>query len=219
MLKHTRSSICLIFFVTALLSGTAMAQDHKEAFTSAQTLFEQGLNGSKKDNERAAEQFKTLSEQERGNPLYRAYYGSAITVKSRDAFFPWSKLKLGEQGLDVIDNALKMVAPEHDTIMIKGVPISIGTKLVAVSTFLKMPDKYFHRFAAGKSLLKEAMNSRAFAAAPAHIKAAFHIQAAAVAQTDKRNAEEISQLKQALELDPEDKAAAMVHARLKELGQ
>jgi len=219
MLNHRISSLCMSFLVTAALFGTAMAQESAEVFTATQSLFEQGLQGSRKDNERAAEQFKALSEQEQGNPLYLAYYGSAITIKSRDAFMPWNKLKLGEQGLDVIDKALKMVAPEHDTAMIKGTPISVGTKLVAVSTFLKMPDKYFHRHAAGKTLLTETMNSRAFATAPAHIRSAFHIQAAAVARSDKQNAEEIRQLKRALELDPRGKAATMVHARLKELGQ
>jgi hypothetical protein len=208
-----------MMFVTVALFGTAMAQNRTESFTAAQTLFEQGLQGSKKDNEQAVEQFKTLSEKERGNPLYLAYYGSAVTIKSRDAFFPWNKLKLGEQGLDVIDRALKMVTPEHDSAIINGVPVSIGTKLVAVSTFLKMPDKYFHRFAAGKSLLTETMSSRTFTASPAHIRSAFHIQAAAAAQTDKQNAEEIRQLKRALELDPQGKEAATVHARLKELGQ
>ena len=219
MLKISITSICLMFFLTAPLSGLVMAQDRTEAFSIAQALFEQGLLGSKKDNEQAAEQFKALSDQEHSNPLFLAYYGSATTVKSRDAFFPWSKLKLGEQGLDIIDKALKMVTPEHDTTMIKGVPVSVGTRLVAVSTFLQMPDKYFHRFAAGKSLLTETMNSRAFAAAPAHIKAAFHVQAATVARTDKQSSEEIRQLKQALELDPKGKAAPTVQARLKELGQ
>lgn len=219
MLKRTLSSLWLMFFVTTILSATVAAQNRTEAFAAARTLFEQGLLGSKKDNEQAAELFKALSDQEHGNPLYLAYYGSATTVKSRDAFFPWSKLKLGEQGLDIIDKALKMVTAEHDTTMIKGVPVSVGTRLVAVSTFLQMPDKYFHRFVAGKSLLTETMNSRAFAAAPAHIKAAFHVQAATVARTDKQSTEEIRQLKQALELDPKGKAAPAVHARLKELGQ
>ncbi|MEI6208259.1 MAG: hypothetical protein WCP20_15875 [Desulfuromonadales bacterium] len=219
MLKRTLLSRSLMFFVTVALSGTAMAQDHTEVFTAAQALFDRGLNGSKKDNKLAAEKFKMLSEQEHGNPLYLAYYGSAITIKSRDAFLPWNKLKLGEQGLDVIDKALKMVTPEHDTTMIQGVPVSIGTKLVAISTFLKMPDKYFHRFAVGKSLLTETMNSRAFVAAPTHIRSEFHIQAAAAAQTDKQSAEEIRQLKRALELDPLGQVSATVHARLKELGQ
>lgn len=219
MKKQFVTSVCAVFLVVVVSLGSAVALDRTEAFVAAQSLFEQGLLGSKKDNEQAAEQFKALSEQEPANPLYLAYFGSAITVKSRDAFFPWTKLKLGDQGVDVIDKALKMVTPEHDTAMITGVPISIGTKLVAVSTFLKLPDKYFHRFAAGKNLLAETMNSRAFAASPAHIRSAFHIQAAAAAQTDKQSAEEIRQLKRALELDPQSKTAATVHARLKELGQ
>jgi hypothetical protein len=219
MLKKIIFMLCLVILFSVPVQSQAAVQDHSEAFVAAQKSFELGLQGSKKDNEEATEKFKVLAEQESSNPIYLAYYGSAITVKSRDAFFPWTKLKLGEQGLDVIDKALKMVRPEHDTAMLKGVAISLGTKLVAVSTFLSMPDNYFHRFTAGKNILAETMKSPVFLTAPTHIQAAFHLKAAVVAQKDLHSTEEIRQLKRALELDPQGKEAGAVQARLKELGK
>lgn len=218
MRNVTAKTVCIGFLITLAVYGLVLAQDHLEAFITAQNRFEQGLRGSKSDNERAAEQFKALTEQEPGSPLFLAYYGSTFTIKSRDAYMPWNKLKLGEQGLDIIDKALRMLGPEHDKAMMRSVPVSLETKLVAVSTFLKVPDKYFHRYDAGRSLLTETMKSRLFQVAPPQIQARFHFQAAAVAQKEQKNAEEARQLKRVLELDPQGKEADAARARLKELG-
>ncbi|ABQ26615.1 hypothetical protein [Geotalea uraniireducens] len=218
MRNISMKTVCIGFLITLAVNGLVLAQDHLEEFVTAQNRFEHGLRGSKSDNERAAEQFKSLSEQEQGNPLFLAYYGSTFTIRSRDAFMPWNKLKLGEQGLDIIDKALRMLAPEHDKVMMRGVPVSLETRLVAVSTFLKVPDKYFHRFDAGRSLLTETMKSRLFQVAPPQIQARFHFQAASVAQKEQKNAEEACQLKRVLELDPQGRDADAARARLKELG-
>jgi hypothetical protein len=206
------------FILTMLVSGAAWAQDHLQAFIVAQRSFEQGLAGSEKDNERAAEQFRTLSEQEPGNPFYLAYYGSTFTIMGRDAYLPWKKLKLGEKGLDMIDKALRMLDPAHDSAMLLGVPLSMGTRLVAISTFIKVPDKIFHRYDAGKKLLSDTMKSRLFSAIPPHVQADFHTQAAYVARKDQQGAEEARHLRRILELEQKGKMADAARARLVELG-
>jgi hypothetical protein len=207
-----------MIFVTVALFGSAIAQESTEAYITAQNLFEHGLRGSKKDNEKAAEQFRLLSEREQGNPLYLAYYGSTYTLKSRDAFFPWNKLKLGDQGLDLVDKALKMIATEHDRILLRGVPLSLETRLVAASTFLMVPDNHFHRFTAGKNLIFEVMKSPMFLTAIPQIQARFHFKAAFIAQKEHLPAEEIRHLKQTVELDPQGWDAQAARTRMKELG-
>lgn len=196
----------------------AMAQNSEDAFVKAQTAFERGQRGSESDNEAASEQFKRLSETEADNPLFLAYYGSTITIKARDAWLPWKKLKLGEEGLDLIDKALRHLTPEHDKIFLRKTPLSIETRLVAIGTFLQMPDKYFHRYDNGKALLAETMNSPVFTQSTPQIQASFHYQAALVAQREGRKADEVAQLKQMLALDPQGIDANAAHARLKELG-
>lgn len=196
----------------------AAAQPGEDAFVQAQASFERGLRGSESDNEAAAEQFKRLSETDTGNPLYLAYYGSTFAVKARDAWLPWKKLKLGEQGLDLIDKALKRLTPEHNQMALRKVPVGIETRLVAVNTFFQMPDRFFHRYESGKALLAETMKSPAFAQSPPRIQARFYAQSASVAQKEGRKADETMQLKRVLELDPQSSDVAQLQARLKELG-
>ena len=201
----------------AILTGLAQAEDHTQAFIDAQALFERGLRGSEKDNEAASERFKTLTEQEPGNPLFLAYYGSTYTLMARDALMPWKKLKLGEQGLELIDKALRQLTAEHDHLLFRGVPVSIETRLVAINTFLKVPDLFFHRFEAGRALLAKTMASPVFASAGAPIQARYHFQAAAIAEAQKKRDEERDHLKRVLELDPASADAPAARARLKEV--
>jgi tetratricopeptide (TPR) repeat protein len=195
------------------------AEDKPQQFLEAQSLFERGLRGSEKDNEQAAEKFRALTEQAPDNPLYLAYYGSTFTLKARDAYLPWNKLKLGEQGLDLIDKSLKKLGPEHDRQLLRSVPLSIETRLVAVNTFLKVPDQFFHRYDRGRSLLTQTMNGEVFAASPAAIQARFYFQTAFVAQKEGKKQEEISLLRRVAELDPNSLDVPAAAARLKELGQ
>lgn len=222
MSSLSRIAKTLLLCVTLSLGvGTSIAQDSQEnvtAFLSAQEQFEKGLRGTKSDNEKAAEQFEKLVAESPNNPLFLAYYGSTFTIKANHAFLPWQRLKLGDKGLDMIDKALKQLTPEHETTLVRGVPLSVETRLVAINTFLEVPDVFFHRYEPGKQLLQETMASPAFANAPPIIQARFHYQAAFVAQKSKDKTAEVQALKKTLELDPQGKDAPAAQARLKELG-
>ena len=204
--------------VFSLAASTAVAEDGSQAFIDAQAQFERGLRGSEKDNEAASEKFKLLTERYPGQPLYVAYYGSTFTLMARDALMPWKKMKLGEQGLELIDKALKQLGPKHDLMQLRSVPVSIETRLVAINTFLKVPDLFFHRFEAGGALLAKTMASPVFGTAGAPIQARYHFQAAAVAGVRKKRDEERDHLKKVLELDPLSADAPAAQTRLKELG-
>jgi tetratricopeptide (TPR) repeat protein len=203
----------------ALVSPTPAGADSSAQFAQAQALFERGLRGSEKDNAEAAEKFRALTEQEPDNPLYLAYYGSTFTLKARDALLPWKKLALGEEGLDLIDKALGKLGPRHDSARVRNVPLSIETRLVAVNTFFKVPDQFFHRYDRGRSLLTRTMDSEVFAASPAVIRARYYFQAAYAAQIDGRKQDEIAFLTRVAELDPDSLDAPAAAKRLKELGQ
>ena len=91
---------------------------------------------------------------------------------------PWDKMKYSEQGLDHIDRALATLKPDHDRQLVRGVPVSLETRFVAASTFVKLPDGIFHRRAAGQKLLDELLRNPALAAAPEAFRSAVQRTAA-----------------------------------------
>jgi tetratricopeptide (TPR) repeat protein len=209
--------------VAPLFTTSAIAHaagDTSDRFISAQTQFESGMRGSEKDNSQAAEKFKELTESEPDNPLYLAYYGATFAIKADNAFLPWRKLKLGETGLDWIDKALRKLEPQHDTQLVRGgVPLSIETRLVAITTGFQMPDQFFHRFDRSRALLDQTMKSEVFAKSPPAIQARYWFQAAVAAKKEKKNAEELAALKRVAELDQNSLDVPAAQKRLKELGQ
>lgn len=220
MYKSTNRAwwLALGLLIALAVSTPLLARDYTDAFVKAQGVFERGLRGSKDDNENAAAQFKRLTEQEPGNPLFMAYYGATSAIKAQDAWMPWTKIKFVDQGLELVDKALKQLTPEHDKARMRKVPVSMETRLVAINTFFKVPNEHFHRYDAGNSLLAETMKSPLFAASPPQLQARFHFQAAFVAQTEGKRGDEANLLKRVLELDPESADAPAARARLKELG-
>ena len=135
---------------------------------------------------------RVLCEADPATPLYLAYYGSSFAIKGRDALLPWRKMKLGETGLDLIDKGLRKLKPEHDRQVVRGIPLSLETRLVAVNTFFQVPDMFFHRYDRARTLLEQTRNSELFASAPPSIRARYSYQAAFAAHKEGRKQEEIA---------------------------
>lgn len=166
--------------IAAFALGDAAAQppDAPEApFNEAATVFQRAAAGEKGDVDRAIAAFEALVRAEPRNPVYAAYLGSALSMRARDAWMPWNKLRYTEQGLDHIDRALESLKPEHDKLLLRGVPASVETRLVAARTFVKLPDPIFHRRTAGKKLLTDLLKHPALASAPAAFRASVQLAA------------------------------------------
>ena len=162
-----------VLLLSVLLAvGAAAAQSPDAPFTGAANTFRQARDGQESRIEPAIAAFEALARAEPAQPLYAAYLGSAITLKAREAWMPWSKMKYSEQGLDHIDRALGTLKPEHDRQSMRGVPVGLETRFVAASTFVKLPDGIFHRRAAGLKLLEQVQRHPAFAAAPESFRSA-----------------------------------------------
>ena len=198
-------------FATALPADTTPAD-----FLTAQTQFDLGFAGDDAALDKAYALFEKLLTEQPGHPLYLAYLGSAMTLKSRAAWMPWNKLKYVEQGLHFIDKGLAQLKPEHDHALLRDVPVSIETRLVAISTFLGIPG-FFNRFDSAKELLQSTLAAPAFAAAPPTVQASVYLQAAQAARQDKKPAEERGFLDKVLALAPLSEFALSAQQRLKEL--
>ena len=162
--------------ISALLAiGSAAAQSpapRDAAFIDASKTFMQARDGQDGRIEPAIDAFESLAKAEPAQPLYAAYLGSAISLKAREAWMPWSKMKYAEQGLDHIDRALATLKPDHDRQLMRGVPVALETRLVAANTFIKLPDGFCHRRAAGLKLLDEVQRHPAFPATPEPFRSA-----------------------------------------------
>jgi hypothetical protein len=181
--------------------------------------FQRARKGDAREVERAVSAFERLAQAEPQQPLYSAYLGSAISMKSRDAWMPWNKIKYAEQGLARIDQALAALKPEDDARTVRGVPVGIETRFVAASTFLKVPDEIFHRRAQGEKLIAALPGQPAFAQTPAGLRAAIHLKAAEIARERGRAGDEAAQLKGVLAASQTGPEAEQASARLKELGR
>jgi hypothetical protein len=201
----------------SLLGPSAVrAEDMAGVFAEARSALERGRAGDAAAGARASELFQKLSESNPENPLYLAYWGSSWTLRGRNAWAPWNKMKLTEGGLDKIDRALAMLSPAHDQAMMRGVPVSVETRLVAASTFLALPS-LFHRFEDGKAVVAAALVSPAFERSPAPVRAQLKNQASLVARKEKRDADEAESLRSVLALQADGPVAEQARVRLREL--
>jgi len=215
----------LILALGFVLSGRA-AQPDQVLSSTAESKFARALEflrsaraGEKNAVEPAIAALEDLARGAPQQPVYAAHLGSALTLKGRDAWMPWSKIRYVEQGTDRIDAALAALKPEHDHELLRGVPASVETRFVAASTFIKIPDAIFHRRAEGKRLIAGLLRNPALSVATPGFRAAVHLAAADLARDEARKEDEADQLRQSLALAASGADADRARARLLELGQ
>ncbi|MCE3261428.1 MAG: hypothetical protein K0R43_507 [Pseudoduganella sp.] len=214
-MKHTILSLAISLACCGAMAAPAV---DGSAFATARQQFIAGSGGDASARDASIEAFEKLSTSQPGNPVYLAYQGAGFTLRGRDAMMPWDKLKFTEKGADMIEKALSLLAPEHDTLLLNGTPASIETRLVAANTLLALPD-FMNRRTGGKRALQAALDSPALAQAPAPVRANLLSTAARIAADEKRSADEINYLRQAVATQASTPAVAKAAARLKELGQ
>ena len=200
-----------------VLGVAAFAQSQEAQFLEAYRIFQSARNGDKSQVGPAIAAFEALARGEPQQPLYAAYLGAAATMRGRDAWMPWNKVKYTEQGLDSIDAALAALKPEHDRQRLRGVPAGMEAQLVAASTFLDLPDAIFHRRPAARKLIEGLLRHSEFATTPAEFRVAVHVEAAKAARGEGQAAEERAHLERVLSLATSGREADSARARLMEL--
>ena len=161
----------LLTLILALGAALPLHAAPEAQFSQAFGLFQQARSGQENRIEPAIAAFDALAKAEPAHPVFAAYLGSAISLKARAAWMPWNKMKFSEEGLDHVDRALASLKPEHDRLLLRGVPLSLETRLVAANLFLALPDGIFHRRASGRKLLDAMLKDPALASAPEPFRA------------------------------------------------
>lgn len=214
------SRIPLLFALALFLSLNSLvfAQSEEEDFMRAFNSFESSLNGNKKETSNAIDQFEALVKQHPDNPLYLAYLGSAHTLKARDAWMPWTRLRYVERGLDEIDQSLSMLNETHDTVFIRNSILSIETRLVAINTFSQVPG-FLNRLDMAADVSQQTFTLEAYNSAPKIVQGRLHLVAAEIAEKQENVEKQAEHLNQAISLLPESIYLTRAQKRLANLRQ
>jgi len=219
-MARMKSSLTTILTAIALLGSflpresgaTAAAPD----LPTARQQFEAARAGSRDATEQAQRLFDRLLRGDRGNPLYLAYYGSTFTLQGRDSHVPWTKIKLINQGVAILDSAL--AALERPAARLRLGALDLETRLIAIATFVALPEPLFHHFGAAKRQFGAALASPDFASAPADLRGRLFYEGALIARQERDNDGERSALRRVQALAPANVDMAEVRARLAALG-
>ncbi len=205
--------ISIILFSNICLAGGATSET---LFPKAHNLFERSLAGDESVTPVALQFFNILSMSYRDNPLFIAYKGSSYTLLGRDSWMPWNKAEYTEKGLAFIDKSLQMLKPKHDQETMRTVPISIETRLVALATFVAIPESFGYLKKA-KVVLKNILQSTAFTVSPTIVQAQVYLEAAKLSRLENNFIREKQLLQKSLDISPKGKFAKKINNRLQEL--
>ena len=191
-------------------------------FASARMQFEAGRAGSADANLQARQMFSQLLRADAENPLYLAYYGTTFAIQARDTRLPWTRIKLINEGTALLDHALELL--DHASAGARtsaqrnsARATALETRLVAMATFIALPEALFHRRAAAKREYQTALASPEFPGASADLRGHLEYEGALIAREYGDAAAERATLQRVLALAPPSINLAEVHARLAEL--
>ncbi len=195
----------------------APGSDINAQFLQATQKFEEARAGSATAVAPAQAAFHALLANDSSNPLYMAYYGSTFAMQARDGGAPWQKIKLVNQGIDRIDQALSLLGPQHDQVQIRGVPLSLETRLVAIATYVSLPS-LFNRMPVARQQLATVMASPLFASASPEMRGRFSYEEALIAQSDGDKEHERRALREVVKYAPSTLNMNEVRDQLAKLG-
>lgn len=213
---------CIALGLAGAATAAAVAPNVPTDLDTAKTQFEAGRAGSHDSTARAQQLFSLLLRRDADNPLYLAYYGSTYALQARDSAAPWTRIKLINQGNALLDRALALLdhapatskpATAHPASGTAG----LETRLVAMATFIALPEALFHRRAAAKREYQRALASPEFSAATPDLQGHLQYEGALIAREEGDAAAERSALRRVLALAPPSIDLAEVRTRLAEL--
>ncbi|WP_375320745.1 hypothetical protein [Aliivibrio logei] len=154
----------LILLLSVCMSMVAFTA-HAALTATDIALYNQAAAGDEDKVDPAYDRFNQLIQQEGATPLTLVYFGSAETLKGRDAMMPWTAMKYVEQGLAKIGKGLNLLATEtasiEDQPVVSGLPNSYLTRALAAATYSQLPDMFNH-FGRGYDLYLELLSEPKF---------------------------------------------------------
>ena len=183
-------------------------------FSAARLHFEEGRAGSRTATDLAQELFSRLLHADGDNPLYLAYYGSTYALQGRDSTAPWTRLRLINKGVAMLDRALALLDQAVARSNAAAGSAQLETRLVAIATYVALPDILFHRLDAAQRQYQLAVGSPDYALAPTELQGHLQYEGALIARARHQDAAEKTALQRVLALWPEHVDLDEVRTRL-----
>ena len=180
-LRRLSAATLALALCTAPLSAWAIDDT---TFLSASALLQKAQNGGDEATiEANADRWLALLKADPGDPVARAYAGSAVALQATTTRLPWRKMGFAEDGLALIDKALAQLGPEHDTQLLAGTPKALLVRLTAASTFLALPSM-FNRGPRGAAELQAVLKHPALGTSALGFRGAVWLRAGLTAEQD-----------------------------------
>lgn len=215
--RNARSRLYVLLALPLIASAAEPLPELTGKFLRAAQTFEQARAGSAEATPLAQAAFRDLLNEDPDNPLYLAYYGSTFAMQARDGRLPWQRVKEIHDSIATINRGLSLLRPEHDRIQTRGMALSLETRLVAIATFVALPE-VFHCMPIARQQLAIAMGSPLFASAPPELRGRLFYEAALIAEADGEVQRERVALRQVLACAPASLDLGEVRAKLEKLG-
>lgn len=151
------------------VSAAPVVRTLQDAFLDATT-------GDKHANNHVLNAVESLLIQYPGDPLLTAYYGSSLSIKARDAWFPWNRKKFSRMGIDSLNKSLNQLSDESFNKPYYGLNEGIYVQSLAAISFSNMPQSLEQR-ERGFDMLKSMMASDELGYYPFGPRAWIHIGA------------------------------------------
>ncbi len=187
-----------LLLLSALLLGSFGVQANlQQQFIEAKDAFDTYLQEDDGSFDTVWQQFERLDEQYPNHPAVQMYYGSLETIKARDAFLPWKKMKWVEQGLDRMDRALSLIKVEHEQERLGKTMVALDSRLVAANTFLGVPS-FLNRLQDAKDVFADLMETPDLEHMPPPLKQAIYAIGLKIAEKEE-NPQELANWQQKIE--------------------
>lgn len=152
-------------FAIILLSSPALASDNNPL--NIITLDHMNMFiAAVEDDENTDETVKIFKQYVDDNPNNSAvlmYYASLLASRAQHVWFPLTKIKLANQGLDVIDKMLEIVDDDRTTMGVtRGTSAWFESKILSTLVFLRLPNAIFQRRAQGMTMANEVITAPGF---------------------------------------------------------
>ena len=157
-MKPLKTILASVVMAVSLIATPTLAKDLNFVSQQHHDKFIMTIeNGDDLDSVVAV--YQKYAEQYPDNPGVLSYYGALMTKRGDMAWFPLSKMKLSNEGLDILDKSLMMAEDDTTSKAVDGrISASLEAKVIASIVFMNVPNIIFQRRHEGMELAKEIVN-------------------------------------------------------------
>lgn len=209
--------VLTIVFLAFLFTGISRTQDNEKDLqgmleqkpNDVETLLklgkiyhDQGVAGNNDAVDKGFTCFERILQTDPSNAVALVYRGSLWTLRARDAWWPFTKMKDVDKGVDEMDKAVDLA------------PDNISVRLVRGINSVNLPSM-FHRLPVALKDFEHLMNDAKFAGFNPHLQSTIYCWAGIAYNNDGQTTKAKELLQKAVSADPNSETARKAENELK----